>query len=298
MKNLFFSFIALLFLFVGCSKDSKPTEPSNNEFPAEPTVSMIFPAVAIPNGYIYVHGNNFGQSANKISVKFRSRATRQEKNGIIEAVEATKITVRVPADIDTTSLGNEIVVTTPKGTIVDTSTVVYGVRSSAFGNTLLPGKGLVGKVYQLQSGTSSLPNFNTMPVKSVILAPNLDVPTRSFTEGFPGVPGGLIEWFGIRFVAKLEITTAGNYTFIIGSDDGSKLYINDSLIINNDGLHSYLEKSASINLTAGEHRIRVDYYQGPRTEIALRLFWRKPGTTVNEIIPPSAFNLPDINQIR
>lgn len=297
MKNIILLIAFLSFLFLSCSKKSSPTEPDNNEYPAPPTVSMIFPAVAIPNGYVYVIGENFGQNSSKISVKFRSRANRQEKLGIIEAILPTKITVKVPADIDTSSLGNEIVVSTPKGTYVDTSTVVYGIRSSAFGNNLLPGKGLVGNVYQLAPNTSSLPNFSTMQVKSIILAPNLDVPVRAFTDGFPGVPGGLIEWFGIKFVGKLVVETVGQYTFTIGSDDGSKLYINDNLVVNNDGLHGYQERTGTINLTAGEHKIRVDYFQGPRFEIALRLFWTKPGGQ-KEIIPASAFNLPDISQIR
>lgn len=297
MKNIILLISFLSLIFISCSKKSNPIEPDNNDYPAPPTVSMIFPAVAIPNGYVYVIGENFGRTGNNISVKFRSRANGQEKVGIIELVEPTKITVKVPLDVDTSSAGNEIIVTTPKGTFVDTSKVVYGISSSAFGNNLLPGKGLVGNVYQLPVNTSALPDFSTMQVKSIILAPNLDVPVRTFTSGFPGVPGGLIEWFGIKFVGKLIVETAGQYTFTIGSDDGSKLYIDDNLVVNNDGLHGYQERTGTVSLTAGEHKIRVDYYQGPRYEIALRLFWTKPSGQ-KEIVPASAFNLPDISQIR
>ncbi|MAT57018.1 MAG: hypothetical protein CMF23_03505 [Ignavibacteriae bacterium] len=294
-------FIAVGIFLSSCTKEDNPTEPgdgdNNTEYPAEPAISEIFPSVAIPNGYIYLIGENFGQTAGTVSVKFKSRANQQEKEGVIQSVEPTKITVKVPADIDTAPEGNEIVVTTPKGTVTNTSTPVYGIESSAFGDTWLPGKGFIGNVYQLEVNTPSLPDFSTMPIKSVLLAPNLDVPTRSFSDGFPGVQGGLVEWFGIKFVGKLVIETAGEYTFHIGSDDGSKLYIDNELIVDNDGTHGYLERSGVVTLPAGEHRIRVDYFQGPRFNIAMRLFWTKPGGQ-KEIVPAESINLPDIDQIR
>jgi hypothetical protein len=51
------------------------------------------------------------------------------------------------------------------------------------------------------------------------------------------------------------------YTFYTNSDDGSKLYIDDALIVGNDGLHGPLEKSGSTGLKAGKHKIRVIYFQ-------------------------------------
>ena len=294
-------FISIGIFLTGCKTEDNPTEPINNEnnteYPAEPVISEIFPSVAIPNGYIYLVGENFGQTAGSVSVKFKSKSSQQEKEGVIESIESTKITVKVPADIDTAPEGNEIVVTTPKGSVTNTSTPVYGIESSAFGDTWLPGKGFIGNVYQLQVNTPSLPDFSTLQVKSVLLAPNLDVPTRSFSDGFPGVQGGLVEWFGIKFVGKLVIETAGEYNFHIGSDDGSKLYIDDQLIVDNDGTHGYIEKSGAVTLSAGEHKIRVDYFQGPRFNIAMRLFWTKPGGQ-KEIVPAVSINLPDIDQIR
>ena len=152
-------FIAVGIFLSSCTKEDNPTEPgdgdNNTEYPAEPAISEIFPSVAIPNGYIYLIGENFGQTAGTVSVKFKSRANQQEKEGVIQSVEPTKITVKVPADIDTAPEGNEIVVTTPKGTVTNTSTPVYGIESSAFGDTWLPGKGFIGNVYQLELNKDS-----------------------------------------------------------------------------------------------------------------------------------------------
>jgi hypothetical protein len=295
VKFVYFLLFITLLIVAGCNKETDPTGPgSGDEFPAAPKIAKIYPSVALANGYIYLEGENFGSTSASISVKFRSKATQQAKTGTIVEVTSTKITVRVPGDIDTTSAGNEIVVETPKGSVVSNATVVYGITTSAFGDSLLPGKGFIGQVYQLIPNTSRLPNFDTMQVKSVLLAPNLDVPVREFSAGFPGVPGGLVEWFGIRFSGKLIVQTAGSYDFTIGSDDGSKLYINDSLVVENDGTHAYFEKSGKIQLPAGEHKIRVDYFQGPRFNIAMRLFWTAPGGS-KQIIPAASIKLPDFN---
>jgi hypothetical protein len=289
---LFFTVI----LLAGCSKSDDPASPDTGndaDYKGDPKISEIFPSVALANGYIYIKGENFGTKASNVNVFFKSRATSQQIAGIIELIEQSKITVKVPANIDTSPQGNDIVVKTPKGTTTNTTTQVYGITTSAFGNNLLAGKGLIGRVYELPANTAKLPDFATMQVKSMVLAPNLDVPTRSFSDGFPGVPGGLVEWFGIRFDGKLVITEAGDYSFTLGSDDGSKLYIDDKVVVDADGTHGYYEVTSNkVALTAGEHKLRVDYFQGPRFNIAMRLFWTKPSGT-KQIVPAESINLPD-----
>lgn len=55
----------------------------------------------------------------------------------------------------------------------------------------------------------------------------------------------------------ITFSSAGTYSFSTGSDDGSMLYIDGQLVVNNDGLHSYATASGSVSLAAGEHTIRV-----------------------------------------
>lgn len=61
------------------------------------------------------------------------------------------------------------------------------------------------------------------------------------------------------------------------SDDGSKLYIDDRLVIDNDGIHSAVTLVRSTEMTHGVHRIRVSYFQGPRDEVALMLAGQSRG---------------------
>ncbi|RLD76694.1 MAG: hypothetical protein DRJ10_13180, partial [Bacteroidetes bacterium] len=71
----------------------------------------------------------------------------------------------------------------------------------------------------------------------------------------------LVNQFGIVFTSTLDIEQADNYTFYLNSNDGSKLYIDNKLIIENDGLHGAIEKSGTVNLSAGKHSIKVTYFQ-------------------------------------
>jgi hypothetical protein len=45
------------------------------------------------------------------------------------------------------------------------------------------------------------------------------------------------------------------------SDDGSRLYIGDTLVVDNDGLHGMAEKSGVIALAAGRHPLTVTFFE-------------------------------------
>ncbi|MCB0391941.1 MAG: hypothetical protein KDD58_11660 [Bdellovibrionales bacterium] len=124
------------------------------------------------------------------------------------------------------------------------------------------------------------------------------VPTFNFSLGFPtqnGLlkkPNGEIldEGFALDLYTKFVLRTdqeEGNYQFALLSDDGSKLLNLDSgeLLVNNDGEHStqmkcgatiLLEKNKPINL-------RLRYYQGPRTSVALTMLIRKVSSSNSSI---------------
>jgi hypothetical protein len=67
--------------------------------------------------------------------------------------------------------------------------------------------------------------------------------------------------FALKFNGFLDIKKEGDYTFYISSNDGSLLYINDKLLINNDGEHGATEKSKTIHLSSGKHKLEVRYFQ-------------------------------------
>lgn len=67
--------------------------------------------------------------------------------------------------------------------------------------------------------------------------------------------------FAIAFDGYIEILEKGIYDFYIKSDDGSQLFIDNKLIVDNDGSHSARLKSGRVALESGLHTIRVLYFE-------------------------------------
>ena len=53
----------------------------------------------------------------------------------------------------------------------------------------------------------------------------------------------------------------GLWTFGTESDDGSRLWIANQPLVDNDGLHGMQERTGSIGLQAGRHAIMVDFFE-------------------------------------
>lgn len=128
----------------------------------------------------------------------------------------------------------------------------------------------------IHEGTSSLASITRCPREATFYTDILDVSPRRFNAGFPGV-STRSEWFAIRYRGKFTIRASGQYYFRLLSDDGSKLYIDGFMIIDNDGTHPPSARHGNMRLMAGEHELFVSYFQGPRDNIALQLFVTPPG---------------------
>lgn len=153
-------------------------------------------------------------------------------------------------------------------------------------------QGLRGNIYFLPANTARLPDFSTMQPQFAIVSANLDIPNRPWDTGFPGL-SDRFEWFGIRFDGQILVPLDGAYQFQLSSDDGSILYIDDVKIIDNDSTHAVTTVSGpTIQLTAGAHKIRVDYFQGPRYYIALQLLWRSKASAPFQMVPADFFRRP------
>jgi hypothetical protein len=108
-----------------------------------------------------------------------------------------------------------------------------------------------GLNYEYYEGVwSSLPNFDSLTRIAEGTANNFDLGLRLRDD-----------YFAFRFTGYIKVPVDGNYTFYTNSDDGSKLYVNGSLVVDNDGLHGMRERSGSINLLAGKHAIVVTYFE-------------------------------------
>jgi len=66
--------------------------------------------------------------------------------------------------------------------------------------------------------------------------------------------------FAFEFNGYIKIPKDGIYTFFTQSDDGSKLFIDDIEVVDNDGDHGTVEQTGKAGLKKGYHKIRVIYF--------------------------------------
>ena len=85
---------------------------------------------------------------------------------------------------------------------------------------------------------------------------------KVFTDRWNGRPPPL---FSVRWTGYITVGRAGTYEFATTSDDGTRLTINDRRVVSNEGSHSPVTQSGTIQLPAGSHRFVLDYvqYGGP-----------------------------------
>ncbi|MEN6384341.1 MAG: glucoamylase family protein [Phycisphaerales bacterium] len=129
-----------------------------------------------------------------------------------------------------------------------------------------------GLNYEYYEGTwTSLPDLGTLTPAASGIAHNFDIGLRQQDD-----------YFAIRFTGYFDVNMSGLYTFYLYSDDGSRLYIDDVSVVNNDGQHSAQEKSGSKYLLAGRHSIRVDYfdYDGGNS---LQVSYSRPGVAKQQV---------------
>ena len=70
------------------------------------------------------------------------------------------------------------------------------------------------------------------------------------------------EEFGVELSGFLKVPEDGLYRLVVVSDDGSMLYVDGELAIDNDGDHPPQPMSRLLRLAKGLHAIRLDYFQG------------------------------------
>jgi hypothetical protein len=118
-------------------------------------------------------------------------------------------------------------------------------------NAWLAEEGGQGLWYEYYEGSwNVLPYFPGMSLVTQGTADNFGVGQRLRGDDF-----------GLRFTGIVTAPVGGDYKFFTSSDDGSKLYINGTQVVDNDGLHGMQWREGTINLIAGEHVIEVIMFE-------------------------------------
>jgi PA14 domain len=132
-------------------------------------------------------------------------------------------------------------------------------------------KSFKGHAYVLPPDTMALPNLSSMVPFATLYTDRFNVQAQDFAGGFPGaLPQE--EWFAIQYQGPFELPTDGEWTFKLVSDDGAALYIDGERVVNNDGQHGTRAATGKKQLKAGQHALRLDYFQARKGGVALQVF--------------------------
>ncbi|NOT91239.1 alpha-L-fucosidase [Ferruginibacter sp.] len=88
--------------------------------------------------------------------------------------------------------------------------------------------------------------------------------------------------FGFVFSGYISIAKTDLYDFYTESDDGSLLYIDDKLIVDNNGNHGIEEKTEKVMLAKGLHKIKLIYFDSAGDN-GLKVSFNLSGQTKMEI---------------
>ena len=114
-------------------------------------------------------------------------------------------------------------------------------------------RGVTYKVYLLPEGPVRLPDFARLePVAS----------GAAHEISLTGLKLPREDSIAVVFEGDLQIAAAGAYGFSLASDDGSKLYIDGKLVVDNDGDHGVVTANGGVDLQPGKHAIRVEWFNG------------------------------------
>lgn len=116
--------------------------------------------------------------------------------------------------------------------------------------------GLVEEIFYFPQG-SRVPNLRDHEPNKFRRVPMVKYEeTDAYWPGFTQLDNYAVRWSGF-----LIIKQKGKYKFKIKSNDGSKLFIDKRYVINDDGIHGMRSREASVELTAGQHYLRLEMFQ-------------------------------------
>jgi hypothetical protein len=143
--------------------------------------------------------------------------------------------------------------------------------------------GLIGEYFAFGGELQEFPTV-AADKKPVVRRVDAHLNWEATAEKFAGTD--LEDHFYVRWAGLIRVPKDAKYTLYSESDDGSRLWIDGKLVVDNGGLHPMEEKSGEVEMKAGDHEFKVDLFENDG-EVGLKVSWEAPGMA-KEIIPAKA----------
>jgi hexosaminidase len=175
-------------------------------------------------------------------------------------IDRADVVVSLPPLFPDATLRGTIPKSVTETTDIETATVLPNGRSSFAVKTRYekqtPRPARIGKAgafdYEYFEGTfTKLPDFGT--IKSVRTG---TTPSIAIDPSFPA------EGFAVRYSGYFEARATCVTRIVAKADDGVRVFVDDELVVEDDGVHAAREVAGEIALAGGVHALRVEYFQG------------------------------------
>jgi hypothetical protein len=121
-------------------------------------------------------------------------------------------------------------------------------------------KGFREEVFYLKDPAKKmmkLPYLNNLTATTVRVVPFVHY--KDSDKAWPGFAQK--DNFAARWSGILTIGQEGPYRFSLTSDDGSKMYLGNRRVVNNDGLHAIRRMESTVRLKSSRYRIIAEYFE-------------------------------------
>ncbi len=146
--------------------------------------------------------------------------------------------------------------------------------------------GLDARYYSTGVLLTNLPNFSALTPYLTTTVTDLNFPSTNGAFASSGMTNGV----SALFTGYVTVPQSGFYTFYTNSDEGSRLLIGSTVVVDNGGLHTMRERSGLIGLKAGTHALSVEYFERSGA-CGLITSYEGPGVP-RQVIPALALHRP------
>ena len=203
----------------------------------------------------------------------------------VDALSVRVSTARRNVQVRFTLDGSQPTATSTVATGAITLTQSATVRAQAYRGTTAV-SGVTDASFSRVTPRAALPVTDVVPGLGYKVVEGDFTRLPDFTDAKPSRTGTVATFdltprtretqFAFEFQGFIDVPTTGVYRIFVRSDDGSRLWLDDQLLVDNDGLHSSRELSSAVALEKGLHPLRVAMFeQSGGFELAVS--WSGPG---------------------
>ncbi len=144
--------------------------------------------------------------------------------------------------------------------------------------------GLAYQYYESASAMASLADVQKAKLLRRGVAKYLDISLKGARKG----------QYAMSFDGYIKVPKSGAYTFVLKSCDGSKLSLANTLVLDNDGIHSSTERRVSVFLEQGYVPVKLEFFKNSEEDryAGLSLEWESPDFA-RRALKNADFFLPD-----